>query len=931
MRILLVEDENSMVQVLQTVLTAQNYVVDVAQDGLSGWELVESFAYDLVLLDVMMPKLDGISFCRRLREKGNSVLVMLLTARDTTTDKLIGLDAGADDYMVKPFDIQELSARIRALLRRSHTTTTTVLTCGELCLDANACEITYADQPLPLSRKEYLLLELFLRNPTRVFSRSAILDRVWSFSEDPPDEDTIKSHIKSIRRKLNAVGVGNLIETLYGQGYRINPIHLTKSSSTKDSSPSPEQSIQSAVANIWAKTKGASLDRVLLLEQAIARLQAGTLDSDIRQQAIGAAHKLVGSLGTFGLEAGSHWAQQIEWLLQSEAITGNRVPPPSVIEQATRWITALRQVVNGDSDHPLPLEQNSPESSNPGSSSRLPHWLILEANQELGAKLAAEVVLWQYEATVVADLPAAWQCLQEYAVDLVILDPWAIASAPEYSEFCHHLTQRTPPIAIAIYSDQDSSQHRLEAVTLGCQLFIAKPASPTQVLQAVTPLLQTTTQPQPTILAVDDDDDILAALTTICQPHHVHLVGLKEPTQVWETLRQIQPDLLVLDIAMPGVSGLALCRSVRQDAQWNWLPIVFFTAQTDPEIVHQAYLAGADDYLSKSSPAEEIIYRIQHRLNRSAALRHQIDVDLATGLLNRKRATSALEQLLHLAARSQQVVSLTVLALDPLPPLPPEQEAVYMDYLLKQFGQFLQQQFRRTDVVARWGRTDFVVGMYGIRRDDGVERMAEVLEAWRSERGDRLSLGPLEGEQTSLVAATISFSAGVAEFPGDGMALTLLYRSAKAALDQAIEAGRDRILPAGGGPATSQGSPSLDALLVSADQSFIATIAQALETRGYSIDWVQSGQTALEQLSEHVPALRTKVVLIHDPLPDLSSLELLQQLGAKLLKQTYVIPVLQSRELAQQAQALGAFDYLLQPCSPSVVMNCLTQALRTFS
>lgn len=928
MRILLVEDENSMVQVLQTVLTAQNYVVDVAQDGLSGWELVESFAYDLILLDVMMPKLDGISFCRRLREKGNSVLVMLLTARDTTTDKLIGLDAGADDYMVKPFDIQELSARIRALLRRSHTTTTTVLTCGELCLDPNACEITYAEQPLPLSRKEYLLLELFLRNPTRVFSRSAILDQVWSFSEDPPDEDTIKSHIKSIRRKLNAVGVGNLIETLYGQGYRINPIHLTKPAGTKDSSPAPERSIQSAVADIWAKTKGTSLERVLFLEQTIAQLQAGTLEGGMRQQAIGAAHKLVGSLGTFGLESGSHWAQQIEWLLQSDAIVENQLPSPSVIEQVTCWMTALRQVVDGESDYALPREQYSAEIADSGSS-HPSHWLILEANQELGAKLAAEVILWQYEATVVADLPMAWQCLQEHAVDLVILDPWAIASAPEYSDFCHHLTQRTPPIPIAIYSDRDSSQHRLEAVALGCQLFIAKPASPTQVLQAVTPLLQTTTQPQPTILAVDDDDDILTALATICQPHRFRLVGLKEPTQVWETLRQIQPDLLILDLAMPGVSGLALCRSVRQDAQWNWLPILFFTAQTDPEMLHQAYLAGADDYLSKSSPPDELIHRIQHRLDRSAALRHQIDVDLATGLLNRKRATPALEQLLHLATRSQQVVSLTVLVLDPLPPMPLDREAGYMDYLLKQFGQFLQQQFRRTDVVARWGRTEFVVGMYGIRRDDGVERMAEVLETWRSERSDRLSLGPLEGEQTSWVAATISFSAGVAEFPGDGMALTLLYRSAEAALHRAIQAGRDRILPAAEEPAASPGRAALDVLLVSTDQTFMTPIAQALETRGYSVDCVQSGQAVLERVSNKVSPLRTKVVLIQDPLPDMGSLDLLQQLGSRRLKHTYVIPVLQSRELAQQAQSLGAFDYLLQPCSPSVVMNCLTQALRT--
>jgi DNA-binding response OmpR family regulator len=223
MRILLVEDDESLVYVLTVALTRQNYTLDVAMDGETGWEMVEACDYDLILLDVVLPKLDGISLCRRLRSHTRSVPIILLTARDTTNDKLMGLDAGADDYVVKPFELEVLSARIRALLRRGNRTVIPVVAWGRLSLNQNSREVKYGQESLHLSRREYQILELFLRHPTRVFNRGAIVDQIWAFDEDPPTEDTVKSHIKSIRRKLKRVGADNMLETLYGQGYRLNP------------------------------------------------------------------------------------------------------------------------------------------------------------------------------------------------------------------------------------------------------------------------------------------------------------------------------------------------------------------------------------------------------------------------------------------------------------------------------------------------------------------------------------------------------------------------------------------------------------------------------------------------------------------------------------------------------------------------------------
>lgn len=228
MKILIVEDDERIAEALAEALTDQHYTVDIAPDGEAGWDLVEAFSYDLVLLDVMLPKLDGISLCQQIRSQGFRMPVLLLTARDASVDKVLGLDAGADDYVVKPFDLQELGARIRALLRRGSSTSPPVLKCGLLQLDPSSCEVTYRNKFLNLTPKEYSLLELFLRNRRRVFSRSAILESLWSF-EEPPEEDTVKAHIKGLRQKLKAVGApANLIETIYGLGYRLKQIHETR-------------------------------------------------------------------------------------------------------------------------------------------------------------------------------------------------------------------------------------------------------------------------------------------------------------------------------------------------------------------------------------------------------------------------------------------------------------------------------------------------------------------------------------------------------------------------------------------------------------------------------------------------------------------------------------------------------------------------------
>lgn len=336
MRILLVEDDENLASILSNLLSQHNYLLDVSTDGEMGWDMVNAVSYDLVLLDVELPKLDGISLCRRLRQHHQHLPVMLMTVRDSMTDKLVGLDSGADDYLVKPFDIQELLARIRVLSRRSAERSTTILTCGSIQLNPQMREISCNGQVLSLSRKEYLLIELFLRHPQRVFSRSDIVDHLWSL-DNSPSEDTVKSHIRRIRRKLSEVGAEELIETLYGHGYRVNPAFMSQALPDSRLTNGQSRQLSEAIAQVWENIRSGVFQKVAILEQTSVTLQAGlTLDPERLKLARQVAHQLAGTVGTCGFETASHIARAIETRLD-QPLTPQNIHSLSQLVTILRW------------------------------------------------------------------------------------------------------------------------------------------------------------------------------------------------------------------------------------------------------------------------------------------------------------------------------------------------------------------------------------------------------------------------------------------------------------------------------------------------------------------------------------------------------------------------------------------------------------------
>jgi two-component system response regulator QseB len=221
MRILIVEDDPRISDPVAEHLRRQLHVVEVQVDGSAGLEYARSGVYDLVILDVMLPGLDGLTVCRRLREMGSAAPVLMLTARDAVDDKVKALDYGADDYLVKPFDLAELSARVRALGRRGPDRRRPVLRHGPLELDQSSAAARYGGSALSLTRTEFAILETLMRSPKQVFNSEMLLEKVHAF-DSPAGRGTIKTHVANLRRKIRAAGcTHNPIDVLYGVGYRL--------------------------------------------------------------------------------------------------------------------------------------------------------------------------------------------------------------------------------------------------------------------------------------------------------------------------------------------------------------------------------------------------------------------------------------------------------------------------------------------------------------------------------------------------------------------------------------------------------------------------------------------------------------------------------------------------------------------------------------
>jgi DNA-binding response OmpR family regulator/HPt (histidine-containing phosphotransfer) domain-containing protein len=565
-----------------------------------------------------------------LRGAGYTTPILLLTAQDNTTAKVQGLDAGADDYMVKPFETAELIARVRALLRRGSSNPLPLLSWGDLLLDPSSCEVSYNGQPLTLTTKEYDLLELFLRDSYRVFSSEEIIDRLWS-SDEFPAEATVRSHIRRLRRKLQAAGAPpDSIATIHGRGYHLKSIQLLgrgdggagELGNQETIEPhhsvqlSQQQQYQAFLQDTWLTTKPQLQERLTQLQEIVERLAIGASSYPEQQQAHQAAHKLVGTLGVFTMMSAMEIARQIEVLLDRATV----LAPTKATMLPTLVAELVREI---ESSTPTQLRSPATTSQMASAPSNLPLLLLVDLHPKLTQSLTTIATQRGCRTTSLETIAAAENYLAT-AVDehlpvaiLVGLELDRLPSIGERSlfDFIHQVTRQYPQRAVVILSDRDELTARLDVVRHGGKFLGTGGLTIEQIFLAATSLLQPANAPVK-VMVVDDDLDWLRALPQLLAPWAMKVTTLADPYQFWTILQSVRPDALVLDLKMPEINGFELCQVLRSDPHWRHLPILFLTATNDPIAQQEAFKVGADDYLCKPIGGGELAQRIRHRLAR---------------------------------------------------------------------------------------------------------------------------------------------------------------------------------------------------------------------------------------------------------------------------------------------------------------------------
>ncbi|MEH1824879.1 MAG: response regulator [Nostoc sp.] len=606
MKILLVEDDVLLSTALFDLLSANRYTIDIASNGQAGLELATSTEYELILLDWLIPKLDGVSLCRQLRSQGYRKSILLLTGKNSNADIVAGLDAGADDYVIKPFDPEALLARIRSLLRRNEAISSSTLTWGNLCLDPSAGRVTCYEQEILLTATEYKLLELFLQNPDRIFSRAVILDRLWGFG-DAPTENAVTTHIKDLRKKLKTVGLTEeFLETVYGMGYRIKPApnrSISVVQTNQDGKKKPAPKDMTAVNRVLERFRNSFVGQVVVLERLKTALLVGNFNEELHQQALHEAHKLAGSMGSFGYPEGSRLARKIEHLLLGDSSLSTEQ-----ISNFSQLVTALQQELT------KPAVTSTAQNSPVNQTYRL---LVIDDDMTLTEQLQAEADSWGIRIKVAPNLATARSLFSLATPDVVLLDLSFPGTEEDALILLSEIVERSPNIPVIVFTGRDTLADRLKVSRLGARQFLHKPATTEEIFQAIARVLPQPQTSEAKVLIVDDDPVILAGLSALLTPWGLEVITLSQSQQFWKVLITTSPNLVVLDLEMPIVNGLELCKVVRQDAQWGDLPILVVTAHTEAEFLQQAFAAGADDFISKPVLGPELVTRVLSRIQRT--------------------------------------------------------------------------------------------------------------------------------------------------------------------------------------------------------------------------------------------------------------------------------------------------------------------------
>jgi diguanylate cyclase (GGDEF)-like protein len=521
--------------------------------------------------------------------------------------------------------------------------------------------------------------------------------------------------------------------------------------------PDVTAKVRERLQAIYERARASFAEELATIDAAVNQLQTGALGEPERSAAERAAHRLAGSAGTVGFPEATAPARQLE-----DAFT-HHLHPDAAHRLATD-ADALRRILIGN-QVPARVQQEPPNLD--------AQVLALHAADDLDAQIRATASAL---GLGIAHDPG------EYDIEAAIID----LAAPNGEGLIRGYAERQPSVPILVLADTTSLTDRLKATRAGASLVLPRTGSPTDVVAAAMSLSKQPRHGQFRILAVDDDILMLAALPVVLATEPIHVTTLQDPRKFWAMLEHTVPDLVVLDLDMPHLDGIALCRIIRTDPRWSALPVLFLTASTDPASIDAIFAAGADDYVSKPLVASEVRARIRNRLDRVALYRALADTDPLTGLVNRRRLESDFDRLSAFARRHRQPLSLALLDIDHFKRVNDTHGHGIGDLVLRRLADRLTREFRGEDVVARWGGEEIAILTVGMSGTDARQRLTDTLE---SIRGTPIVLP--ERPQSLL---SISFSAGVAELGLHGDDLLTLTQAADAALYRAKESGRARVL-----------------------------------------------------------------------------------------------------------------------------------------
>jgi DNA-binding response OmpR family regulator/HPt (histidine-containing phosphotransfer) domain-containing protein len=629
MKILLVEDDQRLGKLIKDYLMPESEQIDLINNGAEIKNKLATSDYDILILDVMLPKKNGIDICRELRAENIDIAILFITALNNQNDKIKAFESGADDYLTKPFDFQELLLRVKALLRRDKKEELiSSLQWDDLVMIPMEKKVYFLNEELTLTPTEFKILQIFLQHPHQVFTTDNIIDKLWDL-DNIPTNNTLRSHIKSLRRKFEKVGLGkDFIETVYGMGYKLRESKqkpsISPSTSEEKQSLEQEQQISEQQQELKALIDEIWQEHCDSIYQDCQKLTAYINQKYISvktDEAIRIAHNLAGFLGTVGFAEGSKIARQIEIILKENRnrLTDEKLTDQKIVDQIYQLINNLTTSLFPEGK---PITEGSPTNINIDLAEKV-DLLVIDEDENLVSQLNLFIDHPQIDLYFAQSIEFAINYLDEQEFQIIIVETsWQAQPCPE-NHILELLMAKKRNAQVIVYTKNDSIENRLYCTGYPIFAFLIKSDS----LQSLGDIIKNallSNSPMENlynVVLIDDDERFIKVLSRklAIQNLPIKLTTIIDSETFLARIKNIKPDLIILDLKMPKLNGLDICKIIKTDHVLQNIPVIFLTGNLSSDAITQFVEVGADDFISKSKIDLELYPRIMTHLKR---LRH---------------------------------------------------------------------------------------------------------------------------------------------------------------------------------------------------------------------------------------------------------------------------------------------------------------------